>query len=112
MKVLTRAQLDQFHDRGYLAVEDVFDPDVDFEVLKQEYSDILDNSAAEMLADGRIDSYDPSQPFGERVMDVVSQAGDLPLQPFDISLPQKAVSKKTRPCTWAVAASSCCATSL
>ena len=95
MKVLTQEQLDHFHEQGYLVVENVFDPDVDFKVLKQEYSDILDSSAAEMLADGRIDSYDPSQPFGNRVMDVVRQAGDLPLQPFDISLPQRAVSNDT-----------------
>ncbi len=95
MKVLTREQLDQFHDQGYLVVEDVFDPDVDFNVLKHEYSDILDSSAADMLAEGRIDSYDPVRPFGDRVMDIVEQAGDLPLQPFDISLPQRGVLKDT-----------------
>ena len=95
MKVLTQAQLDQFRDQGYLAVADVFDPDADFKLLKREYSGILDGVAAEMSADGRIQSYDPTQPFGDRVLDLVKQAGDLPLQAFDISLPQKGISKDT-----------------
>ena len=95
MRVLTQTQLNRFRDEGYLVVEDVFDPDVDFKVIKRDYSDILDGVAAEMLADGKIQSYDPTQPFGDRIIDVVKQAADLPLQAFDISLPQKGISKDT-----------------
>ena len=93
--LLTDAQIEQFHEEGYTVAEDVFDPEVDFRVLKQEYSDILDGTAAEMLEQGAIQSYDPQATFSDRVVSVWEQAGDVLLQRFDISLPQENVTEDT-----------------
>ena len=95
MNQLKQEQVDQFHNDGYLVVEDAFDPESDFDAVKSDYSDILDEIALEMLAEGKISSYDSTQAFGDRVINVVRQGGDLSLQPFDISLPNK-VTQDTR----------------
>ena len=95
MNRLTTDEIRRFEVDGYLAVEGVFDPESDFKVLKREYSEILDSAAAKLLADGEIESYDPSLPFEERVMEIVRQTGGLNVQPFDISLPQKGIGADT-----------------
>ena len=93
--VLADAQLEQFRDEGYAIAEDVFDPSIDFHALKRDYSAILDRVAEEMLAAGTIQTYDAPAAFGDRLIDVQRQAGNLSLQPFDISLPQKHLAVDT-----------------
>ncbi len=95
MKWLTTDEIRRFEVDGYLAVEGVFDPESDFKVLKREYSEILDSEAAKLSAEGVIASYDRSLPFEDRVMEIVRQTGDLNVQPFDISLPQKGIGADT-----------------
>ncbi len=93
--LLTGAQIEQFHQEGYTVAEDVFDPEGDFRALKQDYSDILDGAAAEMLEQGTIRSYDPQAPFSDRAVSMFEQAGDMLLQRFDISLPAKNITADT-----------------
>ena len=93
--LLTDPQLEQFRKQGYVIAEEVFDPEVDFRALKQDYSDILDGIAAKMLCHKKIQSYTSRDSFSKRIIDVVRQAGDLPWQPFDISLPQKPLTPDT-----------------
>jgi len=93
--LLTAAQLKQFREQGYAVAEDVFDPESDFAALKRDYSDILDGVAASMLNCGTIQSYARHDPFSERLINLVEQAGDLPMQPFDISLPQRPITADT-----------------
>lgn len=92
---LTEVQLKQFREQGYVVAEDVFDPEGDFAALKQDYSDILDGVADSMLKSGTIQSYAREESFSDRVIHLVEQAGDLPTQPFDISLPQRPITADT-----------------
>ncbi len=92
---LTRTQVDQFETDGFVVVEDVFDPEADFAPLMSDYSAILDDVAGELLSRGEISTYDPTDAFQERVMDVVRQTGTLDLGPFDIILLQKNVHRDT-----------------
>ena len=91
---LTRTQVEQFETDGFVVVEDVIDPEY-FAPLMSDYSDILDEVAADLLSHGEISTYDPTADFQERVLDVVRQAGTLDLGPFDIILLQQNVHRDT-----------------
>ena len=84
-------RLEQLDRQGYLIVQDVFSPQVDFAPLMADYSAILNDVAGGLLAAGNIESYNAAAPFQDRVLDVVRQSGGLDLGPFDITLPQKDV---------------------
>lgn len=92
---LSDTQLKQFRDEGFTVAEDVFDPEIDFLLLKRDYGEILDDVAADLMAGEVIESYDPSASFSDRVIDVYQQAGDLDLQSFDIALRGKKITNRT-----------------
>ena len=86
---MTDHQIEHFYSEGYVVVPDVFDPERDFDPLLADYSELLDQTADEMLDRGEIAHYDHTGSFQERLLEVIQQAGQLYIQRFDISLPQK-----------------------
>ena len=50
MAYLTPAQVEQFHEEGYLIVENLFDPVQDLDPVMAEYAAVLDKLAMELYA--------------------------------------------------------------
>lgn len=92
---LTDGQLEHFYSEGYVVVEDVFDAERDFEPLMADYDGLLDRVAGEMLSRGEISHYKATGSLQDRLIEVVEQVGQLSIQPFDISLPQKNIKSDT-----------------
>ena len=92
---LTDHQLEQFHSDGYVVVENVFDPEHDFAPLMADYDEVLDRVASEMLGRGEITRYEAGGSFQDRLIEIIEQVGQLFIQPFDITLPQKNIGSDT-----------------
>lgn len=92
---LSETQLEHFSSQGYVVAEDVLDPTRDFEPLLADYSELLDKVARAMLSRGEIDDYDPLGSLQERLIEIIGQVGQMYIQPFDISLPQKGIETDT-----------------
>ncbi len=88
---LSRAQLKQFAEEGYLVVENVLDPARDFAPVMDEYRVILDGIADRLYAEGAISSIYADLPFAERVTEICAESKQVLSQHFDFSLPQKGV---------------------
>jgi len=95
MAFLTNQQLEQFHDEGYLIVEDLFDFEQDLVPVLDEYDGVLENLAQELYDEGTISSLYADQPFGERLTNVYAESGKVHAQYFDFSLPQHGVKADT-----------------
>lgn len=87
-----RGQLDR---DGYLVVEGVFDPDVDFAPLYPEWQAILDGIVEQLIAGGSLSKRHDDLPFDQRLIAVSAESGTNVAQPFDISLPQKQIRADT-----------------
>lgn len=83
---LTKAQVDQFHEEGYLIVRNLFDAE-DLEPVIQEYADLLDRLAEELYESGEISSRYEDLPFGNRLTKIYAESGQVYAQYFDFSLP-------------------------
>ncbi len=94
-KVLTPAQKDQFHEEGYLLVEDLLDPVRDLQPVLDEYAEILDGIAADLHRKGLLRSTHAGLPLVERLIAVCSESGRNFPQHFDFSLPQKDIRHDT-----------------
>ena len=92
---MTDQQIERFHSEGYVVVPDVFDPERDFAPLLADYGELLDRIAGEMRNQGELAHYDPTGSFQQRFLEVIEQVGQLYIQPFDISLPQKNIGHDT-----------------
>ncbi|MCY4108611.1 MAG: phytanoyl-CoA dioxygenase family protein [Chloroflexi bacterium] len=92
---MTDQQIEHFYSEGYVVVPDVFDPERDFDPLIADYSELLDEFAGEMLDSGEITHYDDAGSFQERLLEIIRQTGQLYIQRFDISLPQKNIEHDT-----------------
>ena len=95
MPALSTEQLDHLDTFGFLAVDDVFDPEAVISPVIDEYCGVLDRLAADLHAQGVIaDVYD-GLPFGERVSRVYVESEKVHAQYFDFSLPQKGIKADT-----------------
>ena len=95
MPALTPAQVQQFHEDGYLIVEDLFDPVADLDPIIEEYQGVLDTLADELFARGEITSTYAELPFGPRLTQIYAESGKVHAQYFDFSLPQANVQLDT-----------------
>jgi phytanoyl-CoA hydroxylase len=95
MPSLTPAQLDHFHEQGYLVVEDLLDPVRVLQPVIGEYEGVLDRLAHELHAAGTIPSTYADLPFLQRLTQVYSSSGKVHAQNFDFSLPQGNVKQDT-----------------
>jgi phytanoyl-CoA hydroxylase len=95
MAALTQAQVDQFHEEGYLLVQNLFDPAEDLDPIIAEYHGVLDRLAAELYENGEISSTYADLPFGQRIIEIYKESGKVHAQYFDFSLPQANVQEDT-----------------
>lgn len=95
MPALTPSQVQQFHEDGYLIVEDLFDPAADLDPIIEEYKGVLERLAQELYERGEIRSTYADQPFGERLIQIYKESGKVHAQYFDFSLPQANVQEDT-----------------
>jgi phytanoyl-CoA hydroxylase len=92
---LTSEQVDQFHREGYLLVENMFDPMADIDPIIEEYQGVLERLAEELYAQQRISSTYADLPFGQRLIEIYKESGEVHAQYFDFSLPQSDVREDT-----------------
>jgi hypothetical protein len=95
MAVATTSRKSQFENEGYIIVENVFDPAVDFVPLYAEWQTILNELADELYTAGSIPSRFDDLPFERRLIAISTASGRNLPRPFDISLPQKNVKADT-----------------
>lgn len=95
MAALSKAQLAQFAEEGYLLVRGLLDPERDLDPVIREYEGVLDALAEELCARGRIPSTYEDLPFGPRLIRVCAESGQVHAQYFDFSLPQKGIRPDT-----------------
>lgn len=80
---------------GYVLIEDVFDPERDFEPVIRDFAKTLDRLAGKLVADGAIDHDYGNLPFRARLIEICRVTGRTYSQHFDISLPQGTVTQET-----------------
>ena len=95
MSLLSNAQLEQFHEDGYLIVENLLDPVEVLDPIIAEYHGVLNNLAGELYAAGEISSTYDDRPFGQRLIEVYKESGKVHAQYFDFSLPLADVQEDT-----------------
>ena len=54
--LITESTLESFRRDGFIVIEDLFDPAVDFAPLFGEFNDVLSGIAAPLLAEGVVSS--------------------------------------------------------
>jgi hypothetical protein len=95
MSFLTKAQVEQFKEQGYLLVQGLLDPEKDLDPIIEEYKGVLDQLARDLYAEGKISSLYEELPFGERLIQIYRESGKVHAQYFDFSLPQGGVQETT-----------------
>ena len=95
MAGLNWSQLEQLHQQGYLKVEGLLDPIKDLDPVIDEYHGVLDNLAHALHQQGKIASTYSELPFGERVIRIYAETGEVHSQYFDFSLPRSNVRHDT-----------------
>ena len=95
MAKLTNAQIAQFDEEGYLAIEDVLNPQQDLDPVIEEYSVILDRLSRELYERDEISSLYTDLPFAKRLTQIQYQSGKSYSQHFDIALPKRNVAEDT-----------------
>jgi hypothetical protein len=95
MAFLTQEQVKQFHEDGFLLVENLFNPEEDLDPVIEEYKTVLDNLANELYKKGDVASTYAELPFGHRLIEIYKDSGKVHAQYFDFSLPQADVKEDT-----------------
>jgi len=95
VRVLSRAQQQDFESEGFVVVEDVLDPDQEIAGVLAEYADALDEIATDFLQKGLIESTHSELGFTERLIRVSQESGQPIPQFFDFSLPQTGIRHDT-----------------
>ena len=88
--MLSEAQIDHFHDRGYLVVENVLGPEV-LDPVRREYAAKLDDLYDAWLAEGLVPE---AEGFWPRLSAAYAAGCDW-FQPLDISLPGDEIEADT-----------------
>ena len=95
MTGLTPAQVEQFHEDGYLKVAGLLDPAEDLDPIIEEYKGVLNQLAQDLFSKGEIeDTYDRLA-FGDRFIKICQETNATHAQYFDFSLPQGNVKPDT-----------------
>jgi phytanoyl-CoA hydroxylase len=87
--------LSQFNDQGFVVIKNVFNLERDLKPLISDYSNLIDDLADRLYAEGRLTSSFRELPFGERIVKLISESDASWYQHFDISLPLSNVSEET-----------------
>ena len=92
---LAPEQLDHLDTFGFLAVDQVFDPDEVIAPVIDEYGAVLDQLCDELVESGDLAENYAELPLGERVSRVYAETQKVYAQYFDFSLPQKNIQRDT-----------------
>ncbi len=92
---LTAAQVDQFHEDGYLKVDALISPAEVLDPLIREYEGVLDRLATALHAAGRIADTYADLSFSDRFIQIERETNETNAQFFDFSLPQGNVKVDT-----------------
>jgi len=84
--MLTKEQIENFHEYGYLVVEDILDSDTVLEPLLQEYEQLLSGLCEDWVACGALDVGKIGSSFEDKIRAAYLAGLDY-FQPLDISLP-------------------------
>lgn len=95
MGALSDTQRTQFHERGFVLVEDLLDPVKVLDPIIEEYKDVLDHLAQGLYKEDRISSLYRELPFSPRITRIYGESGQVHAQYFDFSLPQGGVKEDT-----------------
>lgn len=95
MSGLTKAQVEQFHEEGYLRVEGLLDPVEDLDPIIEEYKGVLNRLALELYGKGAISDTYADLPFSDRFIKICIETNETHAQYFDFSLPQGNVKVET-----------------
>lgn len=95
MPNLTPAQLDDYHQHGYVLVEDLLDPTTDLDPVLAEYEQVLADLAQELYAQNQIASTYADLDFDQRLCQIYNETGQVHARHFDISLQQGGITADT-----------------
>ncbi|MBI2192377.1 MAG: phytanoyl-CoA dioxygenase family protein [Planctomycetes bacterium] len=73
---LTPAQIESFHEKGYLAVEGILGPE-DLQPVEDEYARLIDERARQLQAQGKLKDLHADQPFLRRLALLAAQAPEI-----------------------------------
>jgi ectoine hydroxylase-related dioxygenase (phytanoyl-CoA dioxygenase family) len=91
--MLTQTQIDQFHGRGYLVVENLLDAPR-LEAVRQEYADLMDRLYGQWRRQGMVQAGPAGLDFWGKLDNCYRQGFDW-YQPLDISLPHDGITDET-----------------
>lgn len=92
--MLTRAQINSFHNEGYLVVDRLLDYELDVKPVIDEYESLLDELCESWVHDGQLRESFRGLPFEKRLVEVY-RAGCSYEQAIDIALPNSDVAPDT-----------------
>jgi hypothetical protein len=85
----------EIRERGYVIVEDLFDPALDFAPLYDDWHQILDSLSGQLIDEGRLDDQFKGLPFDQRLIKIATTSHSNFSRNFDIALPQKNIKYDT-----------------
>ncbi len=95
MFTLSKAQLKQFEEEGWLLVEGMLEPEADLDPIIDEYHGVLDRLADRLHEEGQIPSTFADLDFSERLIRISEATNTLHTQHFDFTLPQGNIKPDT-----------------
>jgi hypothetical protein len=95
MAALTAEQNEHLTEFGFVALNDVLDPESVIDPVIEEYAGVLDSLAENLLREGAISSTYSELEFGERVTRIYEESGEVYNGYFDFSLPQDGIKPDT-----------------
>lgn len=92
---LSKEQVAQFNDQGFLLVRGLFDPAADLDPIIREYYGVLDRLVDQLYEAGEIKSRYKNLSFSDKLMQIQTETGKVFHQHFDFSLPQGGIKFDT-----------------
>ena len=87
--------LAEFDEKGYVVIEDIFDPEKDFGPIIDDYTEVLDGVARRWHEQGILSSTHAGLPFCEKLIKITQETSEPWIDYFNISLPLWDVTEKT-----------------
>jgi hypothetical protein len=87
--------MQQLDERGFAVVEGVLEPERDLRPVLDEYEDVLDRAARDLLSQGLVTSAHADLPFARRLILLTRESGSSLGRYFDVSLPQNGIRSDT-----------------
>ncbi|MFN8371283.1 MAG: phytanoyl-CoA dioxygenase family protein [Anaerolineae bacterium] len=89
------ALVQHFDEHGFVVVENVFDAELDFQPLIDDYAELLNSLAEQWLQQGKLSATYRELPFAQQFAQIVRELKDPWYQHFDFSLPQEKITPQT-----------------